>query len=155
VAFLSLFTKKRELSLNEHVNDGLDESAEKCVGVLLTVKPFYGWGWSETSIESGRIKQAPIEVPPPFQVRVTRVWHFQDVRRGFVGKIEEKDSPLNGRWVTLSARHQQSYRITEPGHYNIEIDASEPTENKDGWPIPKDTTNRVCAPGYAEVVGKF
>jgi hypothetical protein len=143
------------IQMKDHVIDGLDESAEECVGGLLSVKPFYDWGWSETLIESGRQKQTVIEVPSPFQVRVTRVWHYETARRGFVGRVEDKDSPFNGRWVTISTRHRVPYRITEPGHYNIDLDVSEPTENKDGWPIPKDIENRDCASGYAEVVGKL
>jgi hypothetical protein len=160
VCFTSCSTKPRLVRSNGaqtkgQVIDGLDEAAEKCVGGLLSVKPFYGWGWSETLIESGQIKETVMEVPAPFQVRVTRVWHFENVRRGFVGRVEEQDSPLNGRWAVISTRHQGSYRITEPGDYNISLEVSEPTEDQNGWPIPKDLKNRNVASGFAEVVGKL
>jgi hypothetical protein len=160
VCFTSCSTKSQLVrsngaQLKAQVIDGLDESAEKCVGGLLTVKPFYGWGWSETLIESGQKKETVIEVPAPFQVRVTRVWHFQNVRRGFVGQVEERDSPFNGRWVVLSTRHGGPYRIAEPGDYNISLEVSEPSENQDGWPMPKDIRNRNVASGFAEVVSKL
>lgn len=135
-------------------DNGLVQGSERYIGQLLLVRPIYGWGWGESYMEGTKKKERSIDVPSPFHVRVERLWSFQDVRRGVVARVEEPNCSFNGYWVTLSTRHEGSYRFDEVNHYNITLDADEPKDGKDGWPLPSDLKTRTGLYGYAEVVAE-
>jgi hypothetical protein len=123
---------------------GLGDSVEASIGKLLTVTPFYGWGWDRMEVG----KTEAIDVPYPFQLRLTRVWHWHGERRGGVGRIETAGHQLDGQWVVFGTRHEGTFDFSEHiGHHNITIYTDEPLAETDGWPH----ADGAALNGYGEI----
>jgi hypothetical protein len=132
---------------------GLDETSEKYVGKLLYVSPFYGWGWGESYWENGQLKNRGIEEPPPFRVRVTRLFSYQAVKRGALARIEEKGYPYDGYWVVFSTRTVGVYSFEKLGYYNIDLHKEKPTKDKDGWPVQESVEKAAGSMGgFASII---
>lgn len=112
---------------------GLDESADRHVGGLLSVEPIYGYGWA--------VPDGPaLDVPPPFAARLIRIEHVRGKRTGGVARIEQPGHPFDGQWVSFSLRHVGRFDLaTRPGHYNVSVlqgDPPPPSEWREGGAYP-------------------
>jgi hypothetical protein len=138
---------------------GLDETADASVGQLLEVRPFHGYGWGESHLIGQTYSHKDIPAPPPFKVRVKRLWSYGDVkRRGGVGQVESPGHPLDGLWLIFSTRHAAHYNFTDKiGAYNTDLSSLEPSaSNAEGWPIiPNGTLAKTGYSGWAEIAVRF
>lgn len=113
---------------------------------LLYVTPFYGYGWSRDGLET---ESEAVDVPDPFHLRLTRLWHWRDERRGGVGRIESRDHELYGQWVVFGTRHEGTYDFERRiAAYNMSIAADEPVDSDDGWPRSRASVGLM---GYGEI----
>ncbi len=124
----------------------LDASCIAYTGKMLFVQVHHGWGWQGAFSESEIEAYKPVEAPPDFHLRVGYFFHWQNVLRGAVARIEDSSHVYDGYWIVFYTRPQGTYNFTDNlTNYTLEIgrdepqmlDPSEDPEIAEYWPLWK------------------
>jgi hypothetical protein len=115
----------------------LEESCERYAGRTLVVEPLYGHGWRH---EAGNPFADNWGVPPPFHVRVLRLYRYRGDLRGIVARISEPGFMYDGFWLVSVTRYQGTYNFTSRWTlHDLLICPEEPIEDRSDefrtWPV--------------------
>jgi hypothetical protein len=128
---------------------GLDSSTDAFVGRLLFVAPVFGSGWDVIAMDAAHAR-ATFVVPPPFHVRLERIWTEQGERRGGVARIMENGHPYDDYYVVFSIRHEGMWNFSSRmGMHTITIGPEAPTHGALGRPVLDRGAPRLS--GCAEI----
>jgi hypothetical protein len=105
----------------------LQAGCERYVGRTLIVEPHYGYGWAHPP--GGPFGDHG--TPPPFHVRVGRVYSYLGERRGILARVTEPGFVSDGFWLVSMTRHLGEWNFTDrPANYNLLLCPDEPAEGK-------------------------
>jgi hypothetical protein len=105
----------------------LEAACEQYVGRTVIVEPHYGFGWAHPS--GGPFGHGG--APPPFHLRIERVYSYQGNRRGVVARVTEPGFVYDGFWLVSMTRHLGVWNFTDrPATYNLLLCPDEPVEGK-------------------------
>lgn len=105
----------------------LDDSVLEFVGILVTARPIYGWGWTEGNDD--RTNSVPVEEPTSsFQVRIAEFFVWNQVRRGAIAQVEQPGHIYDGCWLLFYTRGiDWSDFVHRIADYNFHIGRDRPT----------------------------
>ncbi len=136
------------------IGSTLDAACDEYVGCELVVEPHYGYGW----FHQGTPLRDPA-VPPPFHIRVVRVYSYQGERRGVLARVAEPGAGYDGFWMVGMTRHLGIWNFTDrPAAYNLLLCPEEPVPGRPEdspeygklWPVWHLRGN-PCASGFGRV----
>lgn len=129
----------------------LDESVRQFVNELLELRPISLTGRGGEPIQTGIVK-----------VRLIRLWCFDGLFRGGVGRIESCELPRGGLWITFSSpKSDETFDFTTKlGRYQIHLSSDEPQVHaKTGVPIPRVLVaggfGMISAVGTAPMLSRY
>ena len=92
------------------VGSTLEDACARYVGRVLSVQPQNGHGWFHQGEEASTERR---RVPPPFHVRVVRVYTYLGERRGVLGRVVEPGFKYDGFWLVSVTRHKGTWNFTD------------------------------------------
>ena len=130
----------------------LEESCERYAGRTLVVEPVDGHGWTHEARNSFADNWG---VPPPFHVRVLRLYRYRGFLRGVVARISEPGFLYDGFWLVSETRYLGVYNFTSRWSlHNLLICPEEPVENRSIESSEHVKTWPVTDPrGYPQTTG--
>ena len=110
------------------VGSTLEVACDHYIGRKLVVEPHYGYGWVH---QEGNPFAKTQGVPPPFHLRIVRIYTYNEERRGVLARITEPHFLYDGFWLVSMTRHQGLWNFTDrPANYNLLLCPEEPLEGK-------------------------
>ena len=135
----------------------LDAGCQEFEGLLLYVRPFYGWGWWAYD-ESGWLPYTQDQAagPAPFHLRIACFYEYNGAIQGAVGRIEEAGHEHDGLHAAFYLHDDKPADFTDNiASYNIQLGPDLPelitrSPDDDDWPLWKFSGRPVIG-GAADI----